>query len=88
MDIGTLVVREIVMSGVPWWPKLRSLDIAGSSLHFHTRTYAAEYITLFISLHPHLEYISILDTCLNRVPYQYLYERDKPLQVRFIAFGH
>ncbi|VDK77705.1 unnamed protein product [Litomosoides sigmodontis] len=79
VDIGTLVVRDVVESGMPWWPNLRFLDIAGNSLNFHIHT--IDYITKFISMHPHLVYISVLDTSLNRHPYQYPYERDKLLQI-------
>lgn len=83
VDIGTLVVRDIVASGIPWWPSLRFLDVAGNALNFHSLVTAIDYITKFISLHPHLVYVSILDTSLNRHPYHYPYERDKPLQVKF-----
>ncbi|VIO95098.1 Leucine Rich Repeat family protein [Brugia malayi] len=81
VDIGTLVVRDIVASGIPWWPSLRFLDVAGNALNFHSLVTAIDYITKFISLHPHLVYVSILDTSLNRHPYHYPYERDKPLQI-------
>uniref|UniRef100_A0A915Q5T2 Protein zer-1 homolog-like C-terminal domain-containing protein n=1 Tax=Setaria digitata TaxID=48799 RepID=A0A915Q5T2_9BILA len=81
VDIGTLIVREIVASGIPWWPHLCFLDIAGNTLNFHGLVFTVEFITKFISLHPHLVYISILDTSVNRHPYHYPYERDKPLQI-------
>ncbi|KAL3995581.1 hypothetical protein ACH3XW_26410 [Acanthocheilonema viteae] len=80
-DIGTLVVRDVVALGVPWWPNLRFLDIAGNALSFDNLVLTIDYITKFISMHPHLVCISVLDTSLNRHPYQYPYERDKPLQI-------
>ncbi|MCP9262186.1 hypothetical protein DINM_005474 [Dirofilaria immitis] len=81
VDIGTLVVRDVVTSDVPWWPRLRFLDIAGNALNFHSLVLTIDYITKFISMHPHLIFISVLDTSINRHPYQYPYERDKPLQI-------
>uniref|UniRef100_A0A1I7VC12 Leucine Rich Repeat family protein n=1 Tax=Loa loa TaxID=7209 RepID=A0A1I7VC12_LOALO len=80
IDIGTLVIRDIVEFG-PWWPNLCSLDVAGNALNFHSLVLTIDYVTKFISMHPHLIYISLLDTSLNRHPYQYPYERDKPLQI-------
>lgn len=84
VDIGTLVIRDVVASDIPWWPRLRFLDIAGNALNFHNLLLTIDHITKFISMHPDLVFISILDTCLNRHPYHYPYERDKPLQVRLI----
>uniref|UniRef100_A0A0R3S2E1 Protein zyg-11 homolog B n=1 Tax=Elaeophora elaphi TaxID=1147741 RepID=A0A0R3S2E1_9BILA len=81
VDIGTLIVRDVVTFGMPWWPSLCFLDIAGNALNFHSLAVTIDYITKFISMHPHLVYISVLDTSLNRHPYQYPYERDKPLQI-------
>ncbi|CAG9530277.1 unnamed protein product [Cercopithifilaria johnstoni] len=81
VDIGTLIVRDVVVLGMPWWPRLHFLDIAGNALDFHNLALTVDYITKFISMHPHLVYISVLDTSLNRHPYQYPYERDKPLQI-------
>uniref|UniRef100_A0A2K6VEL0 Protein zer-1 homolog-like C-terminal domain-containing protein n=1 Tax=Onchocerca volvulus TaxID=6282 RepID=A0A2K6VEL0_ONCVO len=81
VDIGTLVIRDVVASDIPWWPRLRFLDIAGNALNFHNLLLTIDHITKFISMHPDLVFISILDTCLNRHPYHYPYERDKPLQI-------
>ncbi|VDN05590.1 unnamed protein product [Thelazia callipaeda] len=81
LDIGTLIIRDVVKSDSPWWPNLYFLDIAGSMLNFRDHSLTIENLTKFISMHPKLAYISILDTSLSRYPYHYPYERDKPLQI-------
>uniref|UniRef100_A0A914S316 PWWP domain-containing protein n=1 Tax=Parascaris equorum TaxID=6256 RepID=A0A914S316_PAREQ len=60
VDVGAIIVSEVLAEGRPWWPDLHVLDVA--------------------------EYISILDTPLNRHPYQYPYQRDLPLQVGCFRF--
>uniref|UniRef100_A0A915A5W9 Protein zer-1 homolog-like C-terminal domain-containing protein n=1 Tax=Parascaris univalens TaxID=6257 RepID=A0A915A5W9_PARUN len=81
VDVGAIIVSEVLAEGRPWWPDLHVLDVAGSGLQSDGLDAICERVTNFITLHPRLEYISILDTPLNRHPYQYPYQRDLPLQV-------
>lgn len=81
-----MIVCEVLAEGRPWWPDLRVLDVAGSGLQSDGLDAICERVTNFITLHPRLEYISILDTPLNRHPYQYPHQRDLPLQVSCFRF--
>ncbi|MFH4976239.1 hypothetical protein AB6A40_002948 [Gnathostoma spinigerum] len=81
IDLANLVITEVVTESNPWWPNLRFFDIAGNALHFDGIISMCSFLTNFIYLHPRLEYISILDTPLNRHPYHYPFEREVPIKI-------
>ncbi|VDK71200.1 unnamed protein product, partial [Anisakis simplex] len=81
VDVGAMIVCEILAKREAWWPNLRVFDVAGSALQSDGIDAISDRITQFITLHPRLQYISILDTPLNRHPYQYPHHRDIPLQI-------